>query len=438
MAIIPFPRPEPPRRLPHAIESEQAVLGSALLNNALIERALWLQPEDFFEPVHGRIWAAMLAAQRERRLADNRTLAELFHTDPSLTELDGAVYLRRLADVAVTTVDGLEYARHVKDVSRRRALAMLASDLQEKLADPQGDDDPTMLAAFLREQLDALARDDSRPLGQHISAVCDEIEQQIINPPLQWSTGIPALDKSFGAGVPEGYVIGIEARPKNFKTGVAHTLLMALAAQNIPCCYFALEMGNVRLTQRMLGHIGNFNSSMFRYRDNEALRKVKLARQSVDHLSIHFVHKPGITFGQLRSTSAQMRERYGILLNVLDYWQLVRPDGFTPSYASFLADVAQWCADDAHEHGTTWIINSQENRGGESYGSDGLAKACDWLASLHKNETKLLFGNLGYVETLWANVKYSRDGCDGDIGSPEAPVLFIHPEGPHLAQLPGT
>ena len=39
MAIIPFPRPEPPRRLPHAIESEQAVLGSALLNNALIERA---------------------------------------------------------------------------------------------------------------------------------------------------------------------------------------------------------------------------------------------------------------------------------------------------------------------------------------------------------------------------------------------------------------
>ncbi len=39
---------------PSNIEAEQALLGALLLNNEVLDRIGFLQPEHFYEPVHGR------------------------------------------------------------------------------------------------------------------------------------------------------------------------------------------------------------------------------------------------------------------------------------------------------------------------------------------------------------------------------------------------
>jgi replicative DNA helicase len=223
---------------------------------------------------------------------------------------------------------------------------------------------------------------------------------------------------------------------KNFKTGCAHTILLALAKQRVPSAYFALEMGSARLAQRMLGQVGGFNSAMFRFGDAYLARRVEAARPELDGLPLWFVDAPGMRFSRLRANANQLMRTHGVRAFVLDYWQLVQPDGKVTNKAEFLAEVAQWCADHAHQHGTTWIITSQENRGGESYGSDGLAKACDWIASLHKHENKLIHAKLGSVETLWLDVKYSRDGPGDCVGGPDEAILYIDQAGPHLGQLP--
>ena len=111
-----------PIKLPGSIEAEQAVLGSALANNSVLDRCPWLEPADFFEPVHGRIWQALRDEQTAGRHADALTLKRLFDADPSLQELDGAQYLAQLARCAEPIASAVAYGQHVKKLARLREL----------------------------------------------------------------------------------------------------------------------------------------------------------------------------------------------------------------------------------------------------------------------------------------------------------------------------
>lgn len=423
-----------PIKLPGSIEAEQAVLGSALANNSVLDRCPWLEPADFFEPVHGRIWQALRDEQTAGRHADALTLKRLFDADPSLQELDGAQYLAQLARCAEPIASAVAYGQHVKKLARLRELHAIGQEAAEQARADDADDAAVIWAKFAA-RLDRVLFDESRPIAKDAGQVCTEILESLERPAQRWSTGIPALDLSIGGGIQEGYVLGFEARPKSFKTGAAHSLVLALARQRVPSAYFALEMGSSRLAKRMLGHIGGFNSAMFKHVDEHTISRALEASRALSALPLWFVDCPGMKFSRLRATAAQLTAAYGVRVFVLDYWQLVNPDQPTRNKADFLAEVAQWCADHAHEHGTTWLICSQENRTGESYGSDGLVKACDWHAVLHKHEQKLHLGET-QVETLWMDVKFARDGSGDSIGDERNPVLYIDQRGPHLEQLP--
>ena len=62
MAAFPEPRREQflERPLPSSEESERAILGAILLDNGLITQAIeFLKAEDFYSPLHRRIYGAM-------------------------------------------------------------------------------------------------------------------------------------------------------------------------------------------------------------------------------------------------------------------------------------------------------------------------------------------------------------------------------------------
>lgn len=420
---------------PKNIEAEVAILGSALVNNTVIDQCPWLEADDFFEPVHGRIWETMTQALAMGRKADPISIRRLFDTDQSLADMDGGAYLARLAHAADSIINAVEYAREVKDTARLREVFHIGEQLRQRAADPQMGNSASAIVGEFRAQLDALCVDATRPMAKHVSHVIEDIVARIESPPKIWSTGIPAIDKSIGGGIFEDYVIGIDARPKTFKTGVAHTLLLALASQRVPSCYFALEMGSSRLAQRMLGQIGKFNSAMFRYGGDSLKQRVLESRPMLDSLPLWFIDAPGLKFSRLRAEAAQQRMVNGVRVFVLDYWQLVQPDGKSQNKADFLGEVADWCAQDARRHKTTWIVLSQENRSGESLGSDGLGRACDYHAVLHKHDQLFHGPGLDGVETLWWDVKFSRDGSSKNIGSADSPVLYISKHGPHLAEI---
>lgn len=434
--VVRFPASEP-LPLVASIEAEQAIVGAALVNPAAASLcAAWLRPEDFAEPVHGRIWSEILDAIARNERVNAITLKGLFDNDPSLRELDGGEYLARMALAAVPVRHAVEYGRHVRHTARMRELFHVADEIRTAAMDPSPAANPASIIGAARSRLDALCSDDSSASALSAREVIDEIVAGIVTPRPRWTTGIRALDDSLGGGVPGGYVMGIEGRPKSGKSVALQTMALAMAQlSRVPTCFLSLEMGRARIVQRMLAQSGGFNSAMFNFADDLLLRQVALARPPLDSIPLYLLDCPAIRFSRLQAVADQLVQTHGVRVFALDYWQLVKPDGHVANRAEFLAEVAQWCADHAHEHGTTWLIASQENRSGESYGSDGLAKACDWLANIEKHETKLGHPTLHLVETVWLDVRFARDGAGDNVGSPESPELMLHPDGPHLADV---
>ena len=120
--------------------------------------------------------------------------------------------------------------------------------------------------------------------------------------------------------------------------------------------------------------------------------------------------------------------KLGIKVLFVDYWQLLTGKGRSETAAEFSAYTAQWLAAFAAKHGVAVVLASQENRTGESYGGDGLAKACDWLGVLHKVDHEERF--VGQIEALWVDIKFNRDGADGGLGSEADPAFRIDKIGP--------
>ena len=76
LALFPTPAPAgDERQLPRNIEAEAAFLGAILIDNRVVEDLpVALNPEHFFEPLHGRIFQQTMALIERNSIATPVTL----------------------------------------------------------------------------------------------------------------------------------------------------------------------------------------------------------------------------------------------------------------------------------------------------------------------------------------------------------------------------
>ena len=76
--------------LPSSEESERVILGSILLDNALIAQAVeHLKPEDFYSPLNRRVFAAMIALFEKQKQIDPILIGEELKKTGELEALGG-------------------------------------------------------------------------------------------------------------------------------------------------------------------------------------------------------------------------------------------------------------------------------------------------------------------------------------------------------------
>ncbi|MGA8769797.1 MAG: DnaB-like helicase N-terminal domain-containing protein, partial [Rhodomicrobium sp.] len=119
----------PFRQAPHNIEAEQALLGAILINNESFDRVSgFLQPNHFFEPLHGRLFEVMSKLVQAGKHASPITLKTFFDTEPPIGQLTVAQYLGRLAAAATTIINAQAYGRTIYDLAVRRELIVIGED----------------------------------------------------------------------------------------------------------------------------------------------------------------------------------------------------------------------------------------------------------------------------------------------------------------------
>src|SRR5579862_6663516 len=89
------------RHVPYDVEVEQALLGSILIDNRALEQVVgYLKPEEFYDPMHARVFQTMLVVWERGMTITPLTLHYAMKADAGLIEVGGHAYLMNLAQAA--------------------------------------------------------------------------------------------------------------------------------------------------------------------------------------------------------------------------------------------------------------------------------------------------------------------------------------------------
>jgi len=255
--MTPRPQPQPPtdRIPPQNAEAEQAVLGSALLDqDALTEAAGALKPEDFYQDVHQILWAALLRLREDGIRPDIVTLAERLRKDGQLDRIGGATYLSTLARAVPTSANVAQYARIVREMSVRRNL-IAAGTWMAGMAYAVGED-VLALATEAEERVRAASGNVGAGRLRELGPVMAERWKGLYATKdskdlLGAMTGLRALDGFLGGLQPGDLIVGA-GRPSKGKTSLALQIGVAIAGQGRAVAIFSLEMMVEQIIDRLV------------------------------------------------------------------------------------------------------------------------------------------------------------------------------------------
>jgi replicative DNA helicase len=108
---------------PHATEAEEAILGSILLDRAVLGTvASIVRPDDFYHEPHAEIFAGMLALYERQEPVDYLLLLDELTRAGSLEKIGGATYVAGLLGVVPTPIHAEHYARLVANCAIMRRI----------------------------------------------------------------------------------------------------------------------------------------------------------------------------------------------------------------------------------------------------------------------------------------------------------------------------
>ena len=331
------------QRLPPSNDrAEMALLGALLANNKAYERvAEFLTPEHFADPVHGRIYQAIVRRVEAGQLADPITLKAEFEHSGLLDEVGGTKYFADLLTAMVGIINAGEYGRAVHDAWLRRQLIEIAEVIANNAFGAEAELDGRQQIEQAESALFGLATaggQDGGPVtfGQALTEAIGGAERAFRRGGhvSGLTTGLRDLDKKTGGLHPSDLMI-LAGRPGMGKTalatkiafGAARTALAEAKGKAPAVLVFSLEMSAEQLATRLLAEEARVSADRIRRGEigqHDFDRFVQVNRE-LGGLPLHIDDTPGITLSKLRTRCRRLKRTTGLSLVVVDYLQLMRP-----------------------------------------------------------------------------------------------------------------
>lgn len=332
----------PVRTAPHNIEAEQALLGALLVNNVVYEKVgEILAADQFYDPVHGRIYEAISTLVNRGQIADPKTLRGLFDNDPALVSVGGANYLVDLAANVVTIFNVEDYARLIHDLHLRRQLISLGTDVVNDAFQHDLDNPAMDQIGAAEAKLFELARSGETGRGfvklgdaLAISIKMAEEAHKRDNHITGVTTGFTDVDRRMG-GLQRSDLVILAGRPSMGKTALAtniafnaaHAFFKSEGREGSGVAFFSLEMSSEQLATRLLGDYSSVPSDKIRRGEikTEDFSKFVEASQILSRVPLYIDDTPGLSVSALRTRARRLSRQMGNLgLIVIDYLQLMR------------------------------------------------------------------------------------------------------------------
>ena len=325
---------------PANLEAEQALLGSILVNNDIIDEvANIINSKTFYDPAHIKIYEVIENLNNKGMIANPITLKNFFEKDNMLNEVGGTEYLVKLTRFSGSTKQSVDYAKIIHEMYLRRELVLISNQLSSDTlnATSQEQNAENIIENTERSLFDLAERGSfsqsflkfNKALDQTIemATLAMQSDQGIVGVP----TGLSDLDEKLG-GLHKSDLIILAGRPSMGKTALA-TNIAYYAAQNIlkrqeksSVAFFSLEMSSEQLSTRILSEQARIKSDDVRrgkVTEEEINRYIETSR-NIYNIPLFIDETPAITIATLSNRARRIKRLFGLSLIVVDYIQLMR------------------------------------------------------------------------------------------------------------------
>jgi replicative DNA helicase len=317
---------------PQNIEAEIAVLGSMLIEEEAIGKAIEIIDESaFYREAHRLVYKAVIEMFSKNSAVDIVTLTEELKKRGQLDEVGGVSYITSLASAIPTAANIEHYARIVKEKSILRYLINNATEIVQDCYESTSDVD-----GLLDKAEKSIFEITSRKIKQKSSILLKDIIKDSIETidglyqRKENITGIPTGFRDFDvktAGLQASDLIIVAGRPSMGKSAFATCIAeYAGIVEKIPIAFFSVEMSKEQLVQRMLCSHARVNAHKVRtgFLSQSDWPRLVNAAGKLSEAPIYIDDTPAISALELRAKARRLKAQHDIKLIILDYLQLMQ------------------------------------------------------------------------------------------------------------------
>jgi replicative DNA helicase len=323
---------------PSNLEAEQALLGSILVNNDIIDEiSNIINPVSFYDPAHTKVYEVIETLNNKGMIANPITLKNYFEKDNMLNEVGGTEYLVKLTRFSGSAKQAIDYAKIIHEMYLRRELVLISDNLSSETLNTKEQSAEKIIEGTEKSLFDLAERGSfsqsflkfNQALDQTIemATLAMKNDKGIVGVP----TGLKDLDEKLG-GLHKSDLVILAGRPSMGKTALA-TNIAYNAAQDImsrqeksSVAFFSLEMSSEQLSTRILSEQARIKSDDIRrgkVTEEEINRYIETSR-NIYNLPLFIDETPAITIATLCNRARRIKRLFGVSLVVVDYIQLMR------------------------------------------------------------------------------------------------------------------
>lgn len=353
--------------MPYSLEAEQAVLASAILNDASLNSVMEnLTEDDFYVTAHRTIYSAINRLFSSGRPADLVTVSG--ELGDKLDSIGGISYLTKILQGVYTTENIRHYIEIVQSKTLLRRLIEAGSEIVDMSVKDEEDierilDKSEQLIFQISEKRGAKGFTHIGQVVKSTMALLEELKKRngkITGIP----TGFSGIDY-YTAGLQKSDLIIMAARPGVGKTSLALNIVEnASIRHKATVAIFSLEMSKEQLVNRVLSSEALVDMGKLRIGDigPEEMTRLSHALQGVISSPIYIDDTPDITVSEIRSQCRRLKSERGLDLVVIDYLQLMQGDRRDGNRANEVGDISRALKIMAKELNVPVITLAQLNR----------------------------------------------------------------------------
>lgn len=294
----------------HALDAEQAVLGSFLIDPGIQQQLFArVRPEDFLSSANRKIYTTARELFRAGEPVDGVTVRDKLGQE--YTRL-----LMELMEITPTSANWEVYAAIMRDQASHQRLR----DLAEQVLEQPNLEGCRPLVADMGQVLSAGPETDSWTMRQMVDDFFNG--QDPDTPAPKYITyGLDVLDN--GSYTELGDVVIIGGYPSDGKTALALSMAYHMAAE-YKVGFFSLETDKRKVRDRLMAHIGQISLGDIKRRRLTDPDWVALAAKGseMSKRDLTVVPAAGMTAPEIQSVA----QAYGFQVILIDYIQLVTPE----------------------------------------------------------------------------------------------------------------